>query len=190
MKNISVPKNTIIKTKRLLFRYPKPDDATQIFSAVKSPLFPEQLPLNEMRVESEIKDWLERLQEGWATGQVFSWIVEDRDSGEMVGQMTLSKVEGDNLWAMAFWIHPDHWLNGYATEGVERLLAFGFEVVGAERIWAGAGVWNQGSCRVLEKIGMIYVGDNPKGYYYKGKPIITREYEISRERWLNINRMG
>ena len=90
----SLPIGTILKTKRLFLRYPKLDDAAQIFIAVKSPQFPEQLPLKEMRAENEIKDWLRRLQEGWKTGQVFSWIVEDRDARSVLGQMTLSKLEG------------------------------------------------------------------------------------------------
>jgi RimJ/RimL family protein N-acetyltransferase len=179
----SLPAGTILKTKRLFLRYPKLDDAAQIFFAVKSPQFPEQLPLQEMSTEKEIKDWLRRLQERWKTGQVFSWIVEDRDSRYLLGQMTLSKLEGDNLWAMAFWIHPDHWSKGYATEGTERLLAFSFEEIGAEKIWAGAGEWNIGSCRVLEKIGMNFIGNNPKGYYSKGEPIATQEYEITRKQW-------
>jgi RimJ/RimL family protein N-acetyltransferase len=59
------------------------------------------------------------LQEGWVKGQVFSWIVDELDSGQMVGQVTLLKVAGNNRWALAFWTHPDYWGKGYATEGAE-----------------------------------------------------------------------
>jgi len=180
---MDIPSHTILKTKRLLLRYPRLDDAAQIFSVVRSPQFPELLPLKEMNSENEIKNWLKSLQEGWATGQVFSWIVEDLDSGKFLGQVTLSKTEGNNRWAMAYWTHPDHWGEGIATEGAKRLLAFGFEAIGAEQIWAGAGDWNKGSYRVMEKIGMIFRGVNPIGYYSKGEPILTRVYDISRERW-------
>jgi len=183
MKNVSISTDRVLKTKRLNLRCPKLNDAAEIFTAVKSPQFPEQLPLKEMDAVSEIEEWLRRLQENWTTGQGFSWIVEDRDSGDTLGQVTLSKVKGDHVWAMAFWIHPEYWGKGYATESAECLLAFGFEEIGAENIWAGAGEWNEGSTRVLEKIGMEYIGDNPVGYYSKGEPITTREYEISRESW-------
>ena len=183
MKDVNISIDTILKTKRLILRYPKLNDAAEIFSVVISPQFPEQLPLKEMNSVSEIEEWLRRLQENWATGQGFSWVVEDRYSGKMLGQVTLSKVEGENVWAMAFWIHPDYWGKGYATEGAERLLAFCFEEIGAKKIWAGAGEWNKGSIRVLEKIGMKYKGDNPKGYYSGGELIATRDYEISRVRW-------
>lgn len=185
MTKVNLPISTTLMTKRLILRYPKLDDAAQISFVVKSPQFPEQLPLKEVGTENEIRDWIRRLHEGWETGRVFSWIAEDRDSRIMLGQVTLSKLEGDNLWAMAFWIHPDHWSQGYATEGAERVLAFGFEVIGAKKIWAGAGEWNAGSFRVLEKIGMNFIGHNPQGYISKGEPIITREYEITREDWEN-----
>ena len=173
----------ILHTQHLLLRYPELDDAAQILSVVQSAQFPERLPLKELSSKNQVEGWLKMLQEGWAAGRVFSWILENRQSGDVVGQVTLSRLEGENLWSLAFWIHPDHWDKGYATEGAERILAFGFEQLGAEKVWAGAGVWNLASCRVLEKTGMICVGENPQGYTSKGEPIPTREYEISQERW-------
>jgi len=180
---MDIPTNMVLQTERLLLRFPKLEDSEKITSIVRLPNFPARLPLKEMSSTNEIKDWLKRLQEGWVKGQVFSWIVDELDSGQMVGQVTLSKVAGDNRWALAFWTHPDYWGKGYATEGVEKILKFGFEALGAETIWAGAGDWNKGSCRVLEKVGMIFIGENPKGYYSKGEPLRTREYELSRKKW-------
>lgn len=183
MNKISLPTNLKLKTKRLLMRYPEIGDAGDIYSVVNSRLFPDQLPLKEMNEIRKIEEWLKGLQENWAKGQVYSWIVEDRDTKILIGQITLSKIKGDDIWAMAFWTHPEYWGNGYATEGAERILAFGFEEINAKKIWAGAGEWNIGSIRVLEKTGMKFTGVNPKGYYSKGEPIATHEYEISKGNW-------
>jgi RimJ/RimL family protein N-acetyltransferase len=185
--NIKIPTNTILETERLMLRYPKLTDAAQIITAVKSPQFSDQLPLKELNTERKIIGWLKKLQKGWVAAQVFSWIIEEREFRHIVGQTTLSKLQ-DDLWALAFWINPDDWGKGYATEGAEQLITFGFETIYAKKIWAGAGKWNRASCRVLEKIGMEYTGDNPNGYYSKGEPIETREYEISRVRWQNRTR--
>ena len=174
---------TILTSERLTLRHPKVEDALTILSVVGSPEFPEQLPLKEMDSLDKIETWLNRLGELWEKGRVYSWIVEDHDSGQVLGQVTLSEIEGDNRWALAFWTHPDHWGKGYATEGAERILKFGFEELRAKTIWAAAGKWNLGSNRVLEKLGMTYLGDNPQGYYSKEEPISTHEYEISREIW-------
>jgi ribosomal-protein-alanine N-acetyltransferase len=174
--------DTVLKTGRLTLRYARLDDAPAVFSAVRSPHFPDQVPLKELSAVRQVEEWLRRLQEDWANGRGFSWIVEERASGEVVGQVTLSAV-GDDVWAMAFWTHPDCWGQGYATEAAGCVLALGFQELGAEKIRAGAGTWNQGSIRVLEKLGMEYTGENPKGYYSWGQPIATKEYAISRERW-------
>jgi len=175
----------ILQTKRMALRNPKLEDAPEIFSVVSSPEFPKQLPLKEMDSLSKIEPWLKGLIEFGKEGRVFSRIIEKRDSGQLLGQVTLSKIEGDNRWALAFWIHPEHWGKGYATEGVEQILKFGFEELEAQTIWAAAGKWNVGSNRVLEKVGMTYLGDNPEGYFSKGKPVPTHEYEISQENWKN-----
>jgi len=60
--------------------------------------------------------------------------MEERDSGQLLGQATLSKIEGDNKWALAYWAHLDHWGKGYASEGAKRILMFGFEDLGAKII--------------------------------------------------------
>jgi hypothetical protein len=61
----SISNGTTLTTRRLVLRYPKLDDAAGIFSVVKSPQFPERLPLKEMDSVSEIKAWLSKLQENW-----------------------------------------------------------------------------------------------------------------------------
>ncbi len=181
-KTITPRSDTVLKTRRLTLRYPRLDDAPAIFSAVRSPQFPERVPLKEMGTVGEFEGWLRSLQEDWSLGRRYSWILEDADSGQVVGQVALTAM-GDDIWAMAFWTHPDCWGEGYATEGAGRVLAFGFQELGAAKIWAGAGTWNKGSIRVLEKLGLEYIGDDPEGYYSWGRPIATQEYAISRERW-------
>ncbi len=84
---------------------------------------------------------------------------------------------------MAFWIDPQFWGKGYVTEAASRLISYWFQEMGAIRMWAGAGLWNEASIRVLEKLGMRYVKDNPKGYAVEGKFIPTKEFEITLSMW-------
>ena len=175
--------NMSLQTRRLFLRTVKPGDATYIFNMVQLPKFPDQLPLKEMDTLSQIEDWLRRLHDLWETGQVFSFISEEQVSGNIIGQVTLSKTDRDNVWALAFWTHPKQWGKGYATEMAKTMLEFGFQELGAKNIWAGAGDWNNSSCRVLEKIDMEFTGLNPEGHIVKNKSIPTREYEISLESW-------
>ena len=77
-----------------------------------------------------------------------------------------------------------------AAEAAERVVAFAFEELDAVKVWAGAGVWNQASQRLLEKLGMIHVADNPAGYRINDQPIPTREYAIEREEWVEMHPAG
>lgn len=47
-----------------------------------------------------------------------------------------------------------HWGKGLATEGSRTLLAYGFETLGIQQVVAYALLANQGSWRVMEKLGM------------------------------------
>lgn len=59
---------------------------------------------------------------------------------------------------IAYFLHPDYWGRGYATEVAQRLLDFGFTTLGLHRITATCDPRNTSSLRVLEKIGMRYEG--------------------------------
>lgn len=177
-----------LKTQRLMLRYVEMDDARGIYSAIQSPEFPEHLPLKEMKTIDEFKEWIKRLQELWQTGQAFSWIVEKEGSKELIGQITLSKMKEGNEYAIAFWIHPKHWKKGFATEAVKRILTCVFEELGGEKVWAGAGTWNIRSNRVLEKVGLKRIRENPEGYPSRGEPIPTIEYEITKKSWVEVRK--
>jgi RimJ/RimL family protein N-acetyltransferase len=55
-------------------------------------------------------------------------------------------------WRLA----ADHWSCGYATEGAQAALAFGFEKVGLSEIVSFTVPKNQRSRRVMERIGMAH----------------------------------
>lgn len=186
MKKIETIKE--LKTNRLIMRYPELDDAKEIHSAIRASEFPNQLPLKEMKTIDEFKEWIKRLQEHWQTGRGYSWIVEKEGSKELIGQITLSKMKEGNEYALAFWIHPKHWRKGFATEVVLRILTYVFEELGGIKVWAGAGTWNISSKGVLEKVGMKRIGENPKGYYSRGEPIATIEYEITKKSWEEVRK--
>jgi RimJ/RimL family protein N-acetyltransferase len=59
---------------------------------------------------------------------------------------------------LGYVFHPDFWARGYATEAARALLEFGFDSLGLHRIAATCRPENQGSARVLEKIGMTLEG--------------------------------
>ncbi len=74
---------------------------------------------------------------------------------------------------MAFWIEPASWGYGYAAEAAHCAVRYGFKVLSVKNIWAGVALWNQASGRVLEKLGMVYMRENPAVYQINGEPVIA-----------------
>ncbi len=174
----SVSVDTVLKTSRCVLRYPLREHAGRMLTALRSPSFPEYVPLGQIGSVEEVHSWIDRIHSCWAGGAAFSWSVEQQMGQVLLGQVTISIKTEPNTWALAFWISPKYWGPGYATEAAGKLIKFGFRNLGASVIWASAAQRNYGSLRVLEKLGMVHVADNPEGYMIKGEAIPTREFDL------------
>jgi RimJ/RimL family protein N-acetyltransferase len=98
-----------------------------------------------------------------------------RESGSVVGWFQFEEgSERAGELELGYRLRPDVWGRGYATEGAAALLREAFARPGVTRVYAHALLSNPGSIRVMEKIGMSYVGP----WDYKGLP--GAEYEALR----------
>jgi ribosomal-protein-alanine N-acetyltransferase len=172
-----------LETARCRLRYPRLDDVPRLLSAFSSPRFPRDVPLAQLTTSDQVTQWIQGSHDRWAQGQAYTWTAEEKASGTLVGQISLTRQLSADGWALAFWTHPDCWGQGYAPETALRAVRFAFQELGAGRVWAAAATWNRASQRVLEKLGMVYLGDNPAGYTMRGKPVPTIEFEITRAAW-------
>jgi ribosomal-protein-alanine N-acetyltransferase len=130
--------------------------------------FPKDLPLGLITSPDEVHGWIDRCQTGWADGDMVSWVVDLKHDHTLLGQVTLAQLSKSDTWSLAYWIHPNHWGQGYATEAAKKVLEFGTEKLKATKFWAGTAEWNTSSVCVLEKLGMLHGSDNPQGYNIKG----------------------
>ncbi len=78
---------------------------------------------------------------------------------------------------------PPYWGRGYATEIVRGLLRHGFETVNAEVIVGLAMPENTASRRVLQKVGMHYMGERTIPECAETWPILSH-YRLEREEYL------
>ena len=169
----------VLETNRCILRYPSHNDAAVMLIAFTSNEFPKDLPLGLIISLDEVHNWIDRCQTGWADGNMYSWVVDFKPDHSLLGQVTLAQMNEPDAWSLSYWIHPTHWGQGYATEAAEKVLELGTDTLEATKFWAGTAEWNTSSERVLEKLGMLHVADNPQGYNIKGKPIPTKEFELT-----------
>ncbi len=109
-------------------------------------------PYPELAAES----WILTHEPGRRAGTDFCYAVEDRD-GALIGAAGLHKADGD--WTLGYWIAPDHWGRGYASEAVGALLKAGKRTLNLRRIHTGYFPDNPASGRVLAKLGFEPSGE-------------------------------
>jgi RimJ/RimL family protein N-acetyltransferase len=166
-----------------VLRYPVLDDAPRMLSAFRSPAFPRYVPLGRLTAPEQVREWIKGSQARWARGHAYTWTLERTRDGMLAGQVTLACRPEAGTWALAYWTHPDCWGQGYATEAAQRAIQFAFQELEAVRVWAGVTPRNEPSRRVLEKLGLTYLADNPEGYRLDDEPVPIREYEITAVTW-------
>jgi RimJ/RimL family protein N-acetyltransferase len=83
----------------------------------------------------------------------YVWTARHTTDGAFVGWFCLFR-ETSTLAELGYRLRRDRWGYGLATEGAKALVNWGFDSLGIERIVACTMTVNQGSRRVMEKIGM------------------------------------
>ena len=78
--------------------------------------------------------------------------------GPLLGTIRLVLHAADNNAEIGYWIGKPFWNNGYCTEAARAVVAYGFDVLGLERIFAHYLARNPASGRVLIKLGMQQEG--------------------------------
>ena len=82
------------------------------------------------------------------------------------------------VYELGFYLLPPYWGQGFAAEAGESVVAYAFDVLGADALFAGHHPENHGSQRALEKIGFRYTHDElypPTGLEHRGYELLRSE---------------
>jgi [ribosomal protein S5]-alanine N-acetyltransferase len=87
------------------------------------------------------------------------WAVALAPDGPAIGECDLSEIDRHNRRAeVGFLFARAHWGRGYAFEAMERVVAYAFDELGLERLWARFHAGNEASQRLLERLGFSHEG--------------------------------
>jgi RimJ/RimL family protein N-acetyltransferase len=101
--------------------------------------------------------------------------------GELIGNVSLHHfVEQNRRCDIGYALASRHWGQGYATEALEAMVRYGFEVLDLNRIEADVDPLNIGSARVLEKLGFRKEGYMPERWIVNGATADTAFYGLLR----------
>jgi RimJ/RimL family protein N-acetyltransferase len=78
--------------------------------------------------------------------------------GALIGCIGLTIRPDDNLAELGYWVGVPYWGRGYTTVAARRMIAFSFEDLLLNKVFARCFVQNPASARVMQKAGMTYEG--------------------------------
>ncbi len=172
-----------IDTDRLLLRSPRATDAAAI-----SPLLGNwnvahwvvRVPF-PYRTEHAAA-WIERSNEERAAGVGWPFLITRRDGDLLMGSMDLSIEGNPGSGALGYWLGESYWGHGYATEAAHAIIGFAFDVLKLNEITASALPENERSIRVLEKVGLVHMGQRFEDTVERGR-VDTEFFVLRRAAW-------
>jgi [ribosomal protein S5]-alanine N-acetyltransferase len=186
---ILVPSGSTNETARCLLRCPSVEDIPHVFSATGFAGFNDGMQWEAPETIDELDEPLRESLLAWDEGKIFSFTIADPASNRLLGRIGICKTNRPNVWNLGFWTHPEYQGKGYMTESVLAILEFGFEQLDAIQIEASYALWNKGSQRVLEKVGMKLVAYIPHAFQKRGRWIEANKTSITKEKWLLCPRL-
>lgn len=117
----------------------------------------------------------------WKDDGFGPWAVVERRNSRLRGHLGLRRLpELQGQTELLYMLDEEVWGLGFATEGALASLAYGFDVLGLDRIIALALPENRPSMAVMERVGMTR---NPASVSAFGMELV--QYSMSRDLWRN-----
>lgn len=147
----------IIETKRLFLRKVSIEDAGVILALLNEPSFIRNIGDRGVRTLENARDYIiNRLIASYEKFGFGMYLVVLKDSGSPTGLCGLVKRDGLDDVDIGYAFLPQFWSKGYATETALAVKEYAKNTIGLKRLVAITDPANEGSIRVLEKIGLEF----------------------------------
>lgn len=175
----------IFTTKRLVLRELEEEDWQVVLTYQSDPRYLRYYPWTS-RTEQDARTFVQQIlaQREEEPRTKFQLAITLVSNGQLTGNAGIRMNTPEAKEAdIGYELDPRFWGYGYATEVVDTLLAFGFQVLRMHRIWAWCVAENRASAHVLEKIGMQLEGRLRENRWMKDRWWDTLLYALLEHEW-------
>lgn len=148
-----------LETERLVMREMRVGDCFDMFDYAKRRDVTQYLTWSPHCDVEYTKAYLQNLKNHYKMGMFYDWALVLKNENKMVGTCGFTRFNlASNSAEIGYVINPDFRGNGIAVEAAKKVISFGFENLGLNRIEARYMMGNNASRRVMEKLGMTFEG--------------------------------
>ncbi|MFC7373157.1 GNAT family N-acetyltransferase [Fictibacillus iocasae] len=162
----------VLITGRLILRELLTSDAAAIFSVFSDSIVTEYYGLETFHTLHDAEQFLSALDDGYMQGKSIRWGIELAETGDLIGTIGFHNWSHvHNRTEIGYELNRAYWGNGYMSEAMRCILAFGFSNIGFHRIGATIRPENKESIALVERFGFIQDGllqdyqRTSKGYF-------------------------
>jgi ribosomal-protein-alanine N-acetyltransferase len=150
-----------VTTERLFGRRPEPGDLEDYVRIFTDPRVDEDLWPADLRTSDKVAAILKGSIEHWDRWEFGPWTVLERGTERIVGRVGLEYTTkfGHPEVEVEWFIDPDAWGRGYATEMAQEAVRAAFTTLGLDELISYTTPDNTASRSVMEKLGMTYERD-------------------------------
>ncbi len=173
----------VLETERLLFRKIELDDVDDLFEIFSDPDITQATTweTNKMKEET-LNKFIKVITERHKQGQSVDWAIVPKESDKVIGNCAFIGWSNKHSKAeIGYVLNKDYWGQGFATEALNELIRFGFDVIRLNRIEGGCDIDNIGSEKVILKVGMKFEGTLRKNEFIKGEFRDTKIFAMLQE---------
>ncbi|OMF29808.1 GNAT family N-acetyltransferase [Paenibacillus sp. FSL H8-0548] len=120
-------------------------------------------------------------------GAGYSFGIINKETNGFMGTIGMQLDNHNNRAELGYWLGKPFWNQGFVTEGVKRITAFGFDELKLHKIHAAAMTKNPASSSVMKKAGMKYEGTLRQHYLKWDAYEDIDYYGILREEYLKLS---
>jgi ribosomal-protein-alanine N-acetyltransferase len=159
-----------LETERLVLRRMRLVDAEDMYEYARQTEVTRYLLWSPHPDISHTQDYLRYIASRYATGSFYDWAMVLKKNGKMIGTCGFTRFDfRHDCGEIGYVINPAYQGQGIATEAVARVIRFGFENLGLNRIECKYMPDNIASRRVMEKNRMVFEGIRRQGMLIKGE---------------------
>ena len=180
-------KSIVLQTPRLTLRRMTPED----FGALCTILQDERVMYAYEGAfdDAQVEQWLANQLRRYREEQVGLWLVELRESGEVIGQcgLTWQQIPDRRVLEVGYLFRYDFWHQGYAAEAAAACRNYAFDTMGAEEVFSIIRDTNLPSQKVAQRNGMTRQGSFVK--HYRGVDMPHYIYSVRRTHHKEMDKM-
>jgi RimJ/RimL family protein N-acetyltransferase len=148
---------TILETERLFLRQLTIEDAEFIFELLNDPSWIQNIGNRNIRTLDHACTYIVNGPvASYAKNGFGLWLIVLKETNESIGMCGLIRRENLEDVDIGYALLPRFWSRGYAVEAARATKEYAKDVIGLKRLVAIVDPTNEGSIRVLEKLGLHY----------------------------------